>query len=35
MQTIVAAPIAGVVVKRLVQTGESVDAKDLLLVIEG
>jgi pyruvate carboxylase len=34
MQTTVYAPVAGRVAKRLVQTGESVEPKDLLLVIE-
>ena len=33
MQTVVGAPVAGVVKQRLVAVGESVDAKDLLLVV--
>jgi pyruvate carboxylase len=34
MQTTVSAPVSGKVKQRLVKTGDSVDAKDLLLVIE-
>ncbi len=34
MQTTIAAPVAGKVVRRLVQNGEQVEPKDLLLVIE-
>jgi biotin carboxyl carrier protein len=34
MQTTVYAPIAGKLVERLVQVGETVDTKDLLVVIE-
>jgi pyruvate carboxylase len=34
MQTTVYAPIAGKLVERLVQAGETVDTKDLLVVIE-
>jgi pyruvate carboxylase len=34
MQTTVYAPIAGKLVERVVQVGETVDTKDLLLVLE-
>jgi pyruvate carboxylase len=34
MQTTVAAPVAGKITQRLVQPGQSVEPKDLLLVIE-
>jgi pyruvate carboxylase len=34
MQTTVYAPIAGKLVERLVQVGETVDTKNLLVVIE-
>ena len=34
MQTTVSAPMAGRVKERLIKTGDTVDAKDLLIVIE-